>query len=148
MQEISDSVEIAAPPERLWVWLTHLADHYTGWHPDHVSAEWTRGEPNAIGSVLTAVEDLGGTRETLRFEVTGIERPRSFQYRLRGPISALLPRGSFTVEPTEGGSRFIATISYRFGAVTRWLFRSRMHVLRSHMREEGRNLKRIVESTP
>lgn len=145
MRELSDSIEIDAPPDRLWDWLTHLADNYTSWHPDHISAEWTSGVPNAVGSVLTVVERLGGTTETLRFELTSIDPPRGFDYRLRGHASVLLPKGSFAIEPKERGSRFTAAIAYRFGRPTEVLFRRRMLALRTHMREEGRNLKLLIE---
>ncbi|MGD2103389.1 MAG: SRPBCC family protein [Acidimicrobiia bacterium] len=142
-----DSIVIDSSPEPIWEWLTNLATRYTKWHPDHVSAEWELGEPNQVGSIMRAVEDLGGTREVLRFEMTSIEPPHRFEYRIRGPISMLLPGGAFTVTPHNGVSRFTATISYRFGAVTELLFRGRMSTLAEHMREEGENLKRIIEST-
>lgn len=148
MRELRDSVEIDVPPERVWGWLERLADNYTDWHPAHVSARWERGAPNRVGSVLRAVEELGGHREELRFELTAVEPPRRFEYRLLGPISVLLPGGAFTVGPSDGGSRFTAAISYRFGRLTERLFRSRTAMLRRHMSEEGENLKRILESAP
>lgn len=146
MRELRDSVDIDAPPEQVWEWIEGLADHYRDWHPAHISAEWVRGDPNRVGSVLRVVEDLGGTREELRFQVAAIERPRRLDYRLLGPVSLLLPRGSFSVNDTAGGSTFVAAIAYRFGALTELLFRRRMAVLQAHMAEEGANLKRILES--
>ena len=125
-----------------------MAEHYTDWHPDHVSAEWVHGEPNQVGSILEAVEDLGGTREVLQLEMTSIDPPHGFEYRIRGPISLLLPGGAFAVVSAGGGARFTATISYRFGRLTECLFNRRTAALRSHMKEEGENLKRIVESAP
>jgi len=145
MRELRDSSDIEVPPERVWAWIEGLADNYTSWHPAHVSAEWERGAPNEVGSVLRAVEDLGGHREELRFELTAVEPPRRLDYRLLGPISLLLPRGSFTVIPTTAGSRFVAAISYRFGRLTELLFRGRTAALRAHMREEGESLKLIFE---
>lgn len=146
MHELRDSIDIDAPPERVWDWLAELADHYTDWHPAHVSAEWERGAPNQVGSVLRVVEDLGGHREELRFELTAVEPHHRLEYRLLGPIAMLLPRGAFTIAPTDGGARFVATISYRFGWLTERLFRKRTATLRAHMREEGESLKRILES--
>ena len=60
MRRLIESIVIDSPPEPIWHWLTDLAKHYTEWHPDHVSAEWERGEPNRVGSILRAVERLGG----------------------------------------------------------------------------------------
>ncbi len=146
MRQFIDSIVIDSPPEPIWEWLTDLATLYTEWHPDHVSAEWERGEPNQVGSIMRAVEDLGGAREVLRFELTLIDPPHLFEYRIRGPISMLLPGGAFTVAPHNGGSQFTASISYRFGTLTEHLFRRRAVALTQHMHEESQNLKRIIES--
>ena len=83
MRQLMASVEIGAPPEAIWAWLQDLAKHYTEWHPDHVPAEWERGEPGQVGSVLKAVEDLGREREVLRFEMTSVNPPHGFEYRTR-----------------------------------------------------------------
>jgi len=146
LRELTDSIRIDSPPEPVWEWLSGLSEHYTEWHPDHVSAEWEHGEPNQVGSILRAVEDLGGTREVLRFEMTSVEPPHRLEYRLRGPISMLLPGGAFAVVSDDRGSRFTATISYRFGRLTERLFKRRTAALQRHMKEEGENLKRIIES--
>ena len=146
MHQLMESIVIDSPPGPIWDWLTNLATNYAEWHPDHVSAEWERGEPNQVGSIMRAVEDLGGTREVLRLEMASIDPPHRFEYRIRGPISILLPRGAFTVAQDDGGSRFTASISYRFGTLTQRLFKRRVAALREHMKEEGQNLKRIIES--
>jgi uncharacterized protein YndB with AHSA1/START domain len=146
LRELTDSIRIDSPPKPVWEWLSGLSEHYTEWHPDHVSAEWEHGEPNQVGSILRAVEDLGGTREVLRFEMTSVEPPHRLEYRIRGPISMLLPGGAFAVVSDDRGSRFTATISYRFGRLTERLFKRRTAALQRHMKEEGENLKRIIES--
>ena len=146
MRQLVDSIVIDAPPEVIWRWLNDLPSHYTEWHPDHVSAEWERGGPDEIGSIMRAVEFLGGTREVVRMELTSIDAPHRFEYRMRGPISMLLPDGAFTVAPHDGGSRFTASISYRFGTLTERFFSRRVAALTRHMREESENLKRIIES--
>ena len=146
MRELSDSIQIESPPEPIWEWLCDLPEHYTDWHPDHVSAEWEHGEPMHVGSILRAIEDLGGTREVLRFEMTSVDPPNRFEYRIRGLVSLLLPGGAFAVVSEDRGARFTATISYRFGKLTERLFKQRTAALRKHMKEEGENLKRIIES--
>lgn len=148
MGHLVDSIAIDAPPDAVWEWLTDIPAHYGEWHPDHVSAEWERGEPSQIGSIMRAVEVLDGTRETLRMELTSIEPPHRLRYRMRGLISILLPGGGFTVTPQDGGCLFTAFISYRMGRFTERLFDRRVAALTRHMEEEGENLKRIIESTP
>ena len=53
-----------------------------------------RLEPNQVRSILEAVENLGGTREVLRFEITSVAAPHRFECRIRGLISLLLPGGA------------------------------------------------------
>jgi hypothetical protein len=80
--------------------------------------------------------------------MTSVEPTHGFEYRIRGPISLLLPGGAFAVVSDDGGSHFTATISYRFGRVTERLFKRRMAAPRRHMEEEGESLKRVIESAP
>jgi uncharacterized protein YndB with AHSA1/START domain len=144
MRELRNTTRIDAPPDRVWDWLSHLSENYREWHPDHVSAGWVYGPPNQAGSILKAVEVMGGHREEHHFEVVSVEPPREMVYRIHGPIGALLPKGAFRIEPSNGGSKFTATISYRFGPLAERLYRRRMAALRTHMREEGERLSRSV----
>lgn len=146
MRSLCDSVHVEASPERVWSWLMELAAHYREWHPDHLTARWVQGEPNRVGSVLEAVERLAGHRERLHFEMPGIDPPRCMEYRIRGPHSLLLPGGTFAVAAEDGGARFTADLHYRFGPLTEALFRRRTAALLEHMREEGENLKQLVEA--
>ena len=146
MRCLRDCVVISAPAPRVWEWLEGLTDHYTDWHPAHVSAEWVRGEANRAGSVLRVVEDLGGRREMLRFEMTRVDPPRRLEYRMRGHAALVVPRGSFAIDPAPDGARFTAEVAYRFGRAAEVLFRGRVGALRTHIREEGENLKRILET--
>lgn len=146
IREVSNTVRIDAPPERVWEWLTSMTDHYTDWHPDHVSAHWEHGPPNQVGSILVAVEYLGGRREELRFEMTEIDPPHTFTYRILGLHGLLLPGGAFTITPDENGSSFTAAVRYRLGPLTERLLRRRVAALETRMRQEGEKLKRLIES--
>jgi len=107
VRQLRDSIRIDSPPGRIWEWLASFSEHHTEWHPDHVSADWERGGPYQVGAILRAVEDLGGKREVLRFEMTSVDPPHGFEYRIRGLISMLLPGGAFAGSRTMGdrGSR-------------------------------------------
>jgi len=147
MHCIEDSVHLDASQARVWKWLVHLVDGYADWHPSHVSAEWIVGPPNRVGSVMRAVERLGDREEDLIFELTEIDPPSHFGYRIGRSIGLLLPRGSFDVQSDDaGGCWFTARIWYRFGRLTEKVLGERLSILRSHLEEEGENLKRLVEA--
>ncbi|MDH3680043.1 MAG: hypothetical protein OEV40_08875 [Acidimicrobiia bacterium] len=80
------------------------------------------------------------------FELTAVEPPWRLAYRILGPHSILLPGGAFDISRHGSGSLFRASIRYRFGRLTQLLFNRRMSALRRHMREEGKQLKHLVES--
>lgn len=145
---LRDAISIDASPDVVWMWLSSLASHYGEWHPDHVSAAWIRGDPNEVGSRLEVVERLGGHRERLVFEVTAIDSPRRFEYRIVGVHSAFIPGGRFVVEPRNHHSEFVAEVDLRLPRLSGIVFRRRVKALRMHMREEGRSLKRVLEAAP
>lgn len=146
MHQLQDSVYVHAAPEHVWSWLAGLTHHYAQWHPDHVSAAWVSGEANQVGSVLEAVEYVGGRREKLRFVMTEVAPPTLMEYRIAGAHGLLLAGGAFLIVADGDGSTFTASIRYRFGWVVERLFTRRAQALRAHMREEGENLKRLVEA--
>jgi len=146
VRQIRDTIHVDASPKEVWSWLAGVADHYTDWHPDHVSAEWVEGEPNEIGSILEAVEYIGGRRETLCFVMMDIDAPHLMKYRIRGLHSLLLPGGGFSISTEGDGSAFTATIDFRFGGLIDRFVPRRAEALRAHVREEGMNLKRLVET--
>ena len=75
-----------------------------------------------------------------------VDPPRSMGYRILGLHSMFLPGGAFRISADDAGSTFTAMIRYRFGRVTERVFRQRVSALRAHMRQEGENLKPLVEA--
>lgn len=147
MRCLEEITQVRAAPREVWRFLVNMVDRYPQWHPDHESAAWIAGPPNHVGSVMRAVETVGGHREELIFELVDFEPEHLYRYRIGRSVGLMLPGGSFVVDPDEGGGcRLTARIQYRFGWVTETLFRSRLAALRVHMAEEGGNLKDIVEA--
>ncbi len=67
------------------------------------------------------------------------------RYRFRGLHSMIVQGGSFEVLPDDGASIFVATVRQRGGSAAHRLMAVRIGHLAVHMREEGQNLRRIVE---
>jgi hypothetical protein len=65
------------------------------------------------------------------------------------PASALfrlfLPRMSFRIEPSARGFTVTQEIVLRIGPLAAWLNRRELNAVRQHMREEGENLKHLLE---
>jgi hypothetical protein len=93
-------------------------------------------------------EELHGRAHRLKLLATEIVPNRLLQYSSRGL------RGTFVLEEANGSTRFTATLS--FGIAVPWIgriadlvlgrmFAHRLAAVREHMREEGRNLKYLLE---
>lgn len=140
-----DSVEINVPPEAVYDWLMSFVKNYRSWHPAHVKCRWLKGKPFEIGSVLYVEEYLGDELHKLKFKITRIKQNKGFEFRILFPASILVPKGEFLIEPTEVGSRFTATLYYRFGKLLALLAKKEKEIIEQHQREEGVNLKRLLE---
>ncbi|KPK11176.1 MAG: hypothetical protein AMJ68_06670 [Acidithiobacillales bacterium SG8_45] len=144
--KLSDSIEISARPETVFSWFTNLDRNYREWHPDHRDSYWLKGDSLSPGSVLYAEEYLHGKLHKLRYQMTEVLPNRHARFRILGAIGLLVPRGEFRVEPTETGARFTATLYPRCGRLLRLLMPGRVQALITHQEEEGRNLKKLLES--
>lgn len=148
MLTLKDSITINRPPEVIFEWLDHFSENYTSWHKDHVIAKWIKGENFEKGVILYAEEYLDGKLEKLSFEITKFTKVELIEYKTLFPHSIICPCGSFSIESHNSyGSVFTATLSFRFGWLLSKFAKKRVDAIRTHMREEGENLKEILEKS-
>ena len=151
---IKDSVEIKTTPEKAFDFLVHLVDDesYRAWHPDdHVALRWIKGQPWEEGSVLYAEEYIHGKLHKLKFLITKVVPNREIEFM---PLPQLLriyfPKNTFAIEPKGDTCVFTATGCLRVGRIVKILAKNKLEVglasVKKHMKEEGENLKRILES--
>ena len=151
---LKDSIEINASPEAVFNFLVGIIDDqsYKFWHPqDHVAFCWIKGEPWKEGSVFRANEYLKGELHTLTFRITKLIPNKIIEYV---PSFWLLriyyPKNSFIIEPKQDGCIFTAMGSFRVGRLVKTFAKNKLSSgissVKRHMKEEGENLKRILES--
>jgi len=151
---LKHSIEIWTTPEKIFEFFSHLADDesYRTWHPqDHVAMRWTKGSPWQEGSVVYAEEYFHGKLHKLTFVVTKVVPNREIEY---APVSRFLrryvPKMTFSIEPKGAGCVFTATTHYRLALLPRLLAKKSVELglssVRKHMKEEGENLKKILET--
>lgn len=148
MIRLRDSILINVPAERIWAWLNDLPLHYREWHTDHVTCRYERGKSLEIGAVLYVEEYLHQRLHRLRLRATEVVPGRLMRYQSRGF------RGGFFLEPAEQATRFTAELDFGTGtpviafildAVLRRLLTRQLAALQTHMQEQGRNLKALLE---
>jgi len=145
---LTDSIKIKAPPEKVFNFLTALKDDesYKAWHPDHLVLHWIKGEPFQEGSVVYFEEYLHGKLHRGKFIATKVIPNRLIAHKPPFPLSILFPGNQFVMEPTDDeGCIFTASIKIRMGPLSRRLSRRQLESVKRHMKEEGENLKVILE---
>jgi hypothetical protein len=138
---LTDSIEIKTTPEKISEFLTGLVDDesYRAWHPDdHVALRWIKGGPWKEGSVVYAEEYIHGKLHKLKFVITKVV-----------PLRIYFPKNTFTIEAKGESCIFTATACVRVGRIFKTLAKSKLEFglssVRKHMKEEGENLKKILE---
>lgn len=148
MTTLKDSIKINTPPEKVFNGLIGLfssEENFKAWHKDHAACRWLKGKPFEKGSVLYVEEYLHGELHQLKFFVTQLVPNRKIEYKLLFPVSVICPNGSFTIELQGKSSIFTSTLSFRIGWLFLILAKRRVEAIKKHMKEEGENLKKILE---
>lgn len=151
---LKDIIEINTTPEKVFHYITSITDSesYRAWHKkDHVTFQFLKGKPWSVGSVMYAEEYIHGKLHKLKFIINEVVPNKMIEYV---PASWLLrkyfPKNEFILEAQGDACRFIASGTYRIGWLGRTLFRKQLKEglssIKQHMKEEGENLKRILES--
>ena len=149
MVAITDSIEIRATPEHVFDWFINLKsrEDYRAWHRDHLDWYWIIGKPFQEGSTVYCEEYIHGKKHRIKFICTKVVSDRLIEYKPSFPMSILMSKSQFIIEPKDENSCVLtATISFREGLFFKKLFRKQTEALKQHMKEEGENLKKILES--
>lgn len=151
---LKDTIEIETTDEKVFNFLTSIVDDdgYRAWHEkDHVSFRWLKGNPWAEGSVLYAEEYIHGKLHKLKFKIIKIIPNKRIEYTPTSPfLRRFFPKNEFIIEGKGDYCLFTASGTYRVGKLGKILFKraieNSLSSVRKHMREEGENLKAILES--
>jgi len=151
---LKHSTEIRTTPDNIFGFLSNLVDDesYRAWHSeDHVALCWLKGSPWQKGSVIYAEEYIDGELHKLTFIVTRVVSNREIEYV---PVSRFrrryAPKYTFSVEPGDVSCVFTAAVHARIPLLLRLITKKKVEQglssVRKHMKEEGENMKRILEA--
>jgi uncharacterized protein YndB with AHSA1/START domain len=111
MAPIIHSVEIDRSPEDVFAYVTD-PERFTEWQSTVVSAHAEDGNPVHLGSRVVMTRKMGGREQTMTSEVTELEPPRSYAFRvIDGPVRAI---GKGRFEALDGGARTRLTFELDF----------------------------------
>jgi hypothetical protein len=150
---LEDTIKIKTTPEQIFGFLTGIVDDdsYRSWHKkDHVSFRWLKGQPWSENSILYAEEYIHGKLHKLKFKITKIKPFERIEYVPLSPlVRKFLPRNEFVIKQEGAYCFFTASGVYRVGWIGKTFFKKAidkgLSSVKKHMREEGENLKEILE---
>ena len=148
MTTLKDSIGIKGNPEEIFNGLVKMfssTENFKTWHKDHVQCQWLKGKPFEVGSILYVEEYLHKKLHKLKIVGTKLETNSKIEYRLLFPASIICTGGTFVIEPKGEKCFFVATLSFRMGWLFSMLTKSRVDAIKKHMKEEGENIKYIIE---
>lgn len=145
--QFEDSIAIEAPPQSAFAFFEDMEANYARWHPDHLRFEWRKGRGLAVGNEFYFEERIAGKLQKKLTRITSVDAGRYFAFTMVNPIFRFfLPHLSFAFEPSGTGMIFRAEIRlHGIGPLGRRLNRREFDAVETHMREEGENLKRLLE---
>ena len=144
---LSQTTMIAAPAERIFSFFDHMEKNYTRWHPDHIAFRWLQEGRQAVGNRFYFEERIHGQHLKRTMRYAKVEPGRLIEFV---PDNALirffLRRVSFIIEPCGDRCRFTQEVQIVIGPIGRRLNRKGLAAVEKHMRDEGENLKAIMET--
>ena len=143
---LKDTVEIETTPEKIWEFWANMDKNYKAWHPeDHILFRWTKGRPMKEGSTIYAEEVVGGQLLKLKVTCAGIVPNRKFALIFPFPQS-LFCKYEYLIEPRGRKTAFTALTYLKYPGIARKRIELAVEVGKKHVREEGENLKKILEA--
>ena len=110
MRRIATTIDISAPPERVWAILTDFPAH-AGWNPFITAIS---GEPKAGARLAIRVEPPGGKGMSFRPRVLVAEPERELRWLGRLIVPGLFDgEHYFLLEPIAGGTRLTHGENFR-----------------------------------
>jgi uncharacterized protein YndB with AHSA1/START domain len=146
---LSHAVEVNATPEVVYQFFVEIEENYTKWHPDHVVFRWVEGSALKEGAIAYSEQYVHGSLHKMKARFTKVIPKRRIEFSWVNPFQRFFaPRNEWTFEPTSRGCRFSAEHDIRLGWVSSRMGRVKrgLDAVRKHLREEGENLKRLVET--
>ena len=142
---LEDSVEIKTTPEKVWEFWANMDRNYKTWHPqDHILFRWVKGKPMEEDSTIYAEEVVGGKMIKGKVTCGDVIPNRHFTLNVPFPRSIFV-KYEYLIEPKGENTVFTALTHLKYPAFSEKHIRSVIEIGEKHVREEGENMKKMLE---
>lgn len=143
---LSETTIIAASPRKVFAFFVGMEENYLRWHRDHIVFRWLDKGRQEVGSRFYFEERIHGQILKRVMFYTKVETNQLIEFVPDNPVIRFFLRSvRFEMLPVGDGCRFTQTLHIRIGPIGHWLNRRGFEAVEKHMREEGENLKAILE---
>jgi hypothetical protein len=144
---IEETTRIHSSPEDIYRFFETMDANYRRWHPDHVEFRWIEGDGLEQSAKAYFEERIAGQRQQKTVRFTEVVSGRYIEFKSSSwLVGLLMPSISFTIAPNEDGCELTQRIRIRTGPIGARLNRREFDAVRIHMKEEGENLKALLET--
>ena len=144
-------VDIKTSPDIIWDFLINIEKNYSVWHPnDHILFKWTNGAPFDTGATFYAEQYMIGEKVKYKGKITesipGVKITMTFSF----PLSLITEKIEMIIENHDTHSTFKHITYMKFKFLSRTIFKKQnikmLNDMDTHIRTEGENMKRIIET--
>jgi uncharacterized protein YndB with AHSA1/START domain len=145
--QVHRSVEIAAPPERIWPLLVE-PDNVLKWYPTLRRFQYEDAEKRGLGARVYAEEKASGMLMKLHFEISDWVENRALSLHMTSGTGVKGYDQRWTVEPLPAGSSFTFEehVELPYGVLGRLLGKVGQRSSEGHVREMLAKLKALAEA--
>lgn len=144
---LKETTDVESPPEEVYRFFEEMEENYERWHPDHITFCWTEEVGLEQGAEAYFEERIAGNLQKKTVKFVEVASDRYIEFKPTSLlIGLLMPHISFTIDPRPDGCELTQQIRVRTGPIGARLNKREFDAVRTHMREEGENLKLILEN--
>ena len=145
---IEDKILINSKPDKVFQFFESMDENYLQWHKDHICYRYVKGKGLKEGVVVYFEEKIGDEMLKKTVAYNKIIPNKYIEFVPSNWFTRLfVPKMTFIFNEIENQTEFIGQIHMRgIGPIGKYLNRKNIMGIRKHIKEEGINLKRIIEN--
>ena len=144
---IEKTIDINAPPERVWPYLTE-SEKILQWYITFKRFEYTSSQRSGVGTPIYIEEQAIGPIMKMEFTISEWEENERLAIRMTKGSAVRLYEQEWSLEPIPLGTRFVfmEEIVFPFGVLGRLLGIFAQRVSQATVEKMQRRLKELIEA--